>query len=40
MNNIITSLNNKGYTIIKTKENEEIINKIKKELLITPKIWL
>ncbi len=36
---MITSLNNKGYTILKTKENEEIINKIKSELLITPKVY-
>jgi superfamily II DNA or RNA helicase len=36
---IITSLNNRGYAIHKTDKNEEIINKIKKELLISPKIF-
>ena len=35
-----TSLSNRGYGIKKTKENEELIEKIKKELLITPKIAL
>jgi superfamily II DNA or RNA helicase len=37
MSNIITSLTNRGYAIHKTNDNKEIINKIKTELLITPK---
>jgi len=36
---IITSLNNRGYAIHKTTKNEDIINKIKKELLISPKVF-
>ncbi len=37
--NIITSLNNRGYVIIKNDKNEDLINKIKKELLISPKVF-
>ena len=33
----MTSLSNRGYGIAKTNENKEIIEKIKKELLISPK---
>ena len=33
-----TSLSNRGYGIKKIEENKELIDKIKKELLITPKI--
>ena len=35
----MTSLSNRGYGIKKTKDNEELINKIKKELLISPKCF-
>jgi superfamily II DNA or RNA helicase len=37
MSGIITSLTNRGYAIQKTEDNKEIINKIKSELLISPK---
>ena len=33
----MTSLNNRGYGIRKTDENKDLIEKIKKELLISPK---
>ena len=36
---IMTSLNNRGYGISKTLENKDLIDKIKKELLISPKIF-
>ena len=36
---IMTSLNNRGYGIIKTPENKELINKIKTDLMISPKIF-
>jgi superfamily II DNA or RNA helicase len=36
---IMTSLSNRGYGITKTPENKELINKIKSELLISPKIF-
>jgi superfamily II DNA or RNA helicase len=39
MSILTTSLNNRGYAITKTDKNEEIINKIKKELLISPKTF-
>jgi hypothetical protein len=35
----MTSLNNRGYGIIKTPENKDIIDKIKQDLLISPKIF-
>ncbi len=35
----MTSLSNRGYGITKTPENKELINKIKSELLISPKIF-
>ena len=34
---IITSLTNRGYAIHKTEDNKETIDKIKAELLISPK---
>jgi len=34
---LMTSLTNRGYGIIKTDDNKELIDKIKKELLISPK---
>ena len=37
MSGIITSLTNRGYAIQKTEDNKEVINKIKSELLISPK---
>ena len=39
MMNIITSLNNKGYGIKKTDDNQELIKKIKQELLVSPKVF-
>uniref|UniRef100_A0A6C0CG78 Helicase ATP-binding domain-containing protein n=1 Tax=viral metagenome TaxID=1070528 RepID=A0A6C0CG78_9ZZZZ len=39
MMNIITSLNNKGYGIKKTENNQELIKKIKQELLVSPKVF-
>ena len=39
MMNIITSLNNKGYGIKKTEDNQELIKKIKQELLVSPKVF-
>jgi len=39
MSIINTSLNNRGYAIHKTDKNEDLINKIKKELLISPKVF-
>ena len=36
---IMTSLNNRGYGISKTSENRDLIDKIKKELLISPKYF-
>ena len=35
----MTSLNNRGYGITKTPENKDLINKIKSELLISPKLF-
>ncbi len=37
--NIITCLNNKGYGIKKTENNQELIKKIKQELLVSPKVY-
>ena len=39
MNELMTTLSNRGYGINKTDDNIELINKIKKELLISPKIY-
>ena len=39
MMNLITTLNNKGYGIKKTENNQDIINKIKSELLVSPKVF-